>query len=124
MPEGLVHVAETKTLLDGYSDRMPDSSTGSSLFQRRIEFHPARKPFRGFSNGDSDFRLETLNPRSSDPRRHGSNQGQSPLGGKKADGSEIMESGLDPELSFGITFRRIVSCLVAIGLFEFVSSAL
>lgn len=116
MAESLLRVAETKTLLDGYSDSVPDSSKGSSLFQRRIEFHPARKPFRGFSNGDGDFRLETLNPCSSDPCRPGSNQGQSPLGGKKADGSEVMENGLDPELSFGITFRRIVSFFcVAIG---------
>lgn len=109
MAEGLIRIAETKTLSDGYSDRMPDSSNGSSLLPRRIEFHQARKPFRAFNKGDGDFRLETLNPSSSDPRRC-SNLGQSIFGGKKADGSEMLESGLDPELSFGITFRRIVSC--------------
>jgi ubiquitin carboxyl-terminal hydrolase 36/42 len=77
---------------------------------RRIEFHPARKAFKGFSNGGGDFRLETLNPgSSSEQRRSGSSPG---LTVKKVDGSEFLENGLDPELSFGITVRRIVSGLV------------
>lgn len=79
-----------------------------STFQRRIEFHPARKPFTGFSNSsdESDFKLETLNPSSSDPVKPKSGQDSS---GKKADASDFWENGLDPELSFGMTFRRIVS---------------
>lgn len=85
-----------------------DPSNGSALVQRRIEFLPARKTFKGFDNGDSDFKLETLNPcSSSDPRRAGS--GTSGTGGNKNDGSEFSEYGLDPELCFGMTFRRIVS---------------
>ena len=86
------------------------SGSSSSLFQRKIEFHPARKPFKGFSNGGAaaDFRLETLNPGGggSDQRRSGS--GQLGSQGKRGEGSEFLENGLDPELSFGITVRKIV----------------
>ncbi|KAF7806524.1 ubiquitin carboxyl-terminal hydrolase 23 [Senna tora] len=84
-----------------------DPSSGSALFQRRVEFHPARKTFKGFDNGgDTDFKLETLNPcTSSDARRAGS--GASAPGGGKNDGAEFSEYGLDPELCFGMTFRRI-----------------
>lgn len=110
----MVQVTELKTtrsdvILDCKLDLSKGSSSSSSLFQRRIEFHPARKPFKGFSNGGGDFRIETLNPSSSDSTRPGFSPGQSGKGGKKVDGSEILENGLDPELSFGITFRRIVS---------------
>lgn len=84
-----------------------DLSNGSSaLFHRRIEFHPARKPYRGFVNGGGDFRIETLNP-SQDLARSGIKSGQSGLVGKKSEAFE--ESGLDPELSFAITFKSIVS---------------
>lgn len=92
---------------DIQSDHPSSSTNGStSLFQRKIEFHPARKPFKGFSNGAAaDFRLETLNPSSgSDQRRSGSSQQ-----GKKVDGSEFLETGLDLEFSFGMTVRKIVS---------------
>lgn len=108
MGESLVHVTELKThSVDSKLD--PSNGSSSSLFQRRIEFHPARKPFKGFSNGGGDFHIETLNPSSSDSTRAGFTQGQSVKGGKRVDGSEILENGVDPELSFGITFRRIVS---------------
>lgn len=91
-----------------------------SLFSRKVDFHPAQKPFSGFSNGGGGFQLETLNPTTiSDPRRLGaSGQGnsQSGLAGKKPDGSEFLDVGLDPELSFGITFRRIDLRLQGAGL--------
>ncbi|CAL5376225.1 unnamed protein product [Camellia sinensis] len=84
-----------------------------SLFSRKVDFHPAKKPFSGLSNGSGGFRLEALNPTTiSDPRRlggSGQGSGQSGLTGKKPDGSEFLDVGLDPELSFGITFRRILS---------------
>lgn len=87
------------------SDSRSDHSNGPALFHRRIEFLPAKKPFRGFKNEGSDFKLETLNPgTSSESRRPGSAPG-----GKKHDASEFADYGLDPELSFGITVRRIVS---------------
>lgn len=89
-----------------------DSGLGSfSSFQRRIEFHPARKPFSGIGSscGGGDFKLETLNPGVSDPMRNGSGSGHGHQQIKKVDGSELWDSGLDPELSFDITFRRIVS---------------
>lgn len=84
----------------------------SSLFQRRMDFHPARKSFNGFDNGGGDFRFETLNPSSSLAHKSGSNVDHSASKGKKMDGSELLENGLDPELSFEITFRRIVSALM------------
>lgn len=90
---------------DKLSD-LPASSSDLSLFQRKIEFHLARKTFTGFSNGGGNFRLETLNPNSSNPQRH---DPKPTMNGKKVDGSE--ENGVDPELNFGITFRRIVSML-------------
>lgn len=77
------------------------SSTASAVF-RKIEFHPARKPFNGFS-GRSDFKIETLNPCS------GNNRVLSAPSVKKPDGSDLKEHGFDPELTFSITFRKIVS---------------
>lgn len=93
-------------------ETISDSGVGSFTMslQRRIEFHPARKPFSGFSNGGGDggdFKLETLNPSSnSDHTKAGSGHQVA----KKVDCSELWDNGLDPELSFGTTFRRIVSC--------------
>ncbi|KAL0427784.1 UNVERIFIED_CONTAM: Ubiquitin carboxyl-terminal hydrolase 23 [Sesamum latifolium] len=76
----------------------PDSD--SALFHRRIEFHAARKPFNGFGNNSSNgFKLVTLNPNSESQKASGS--------GKKCDKPELPEIGLDPELSFEISFRRI-----------------
>ncbi|KAM1061446.1 hypothetical protein ACFX2A_026474 [Malus domestica] len=98
-------MAELQRQSDGFADLMAESETGSNPLQRRIEFHRARKPFNGFNTGGGDFRLETLNHGSSGGSS--SSQGQSGLSAKKRDGSEFLENGFDPELSFGITFRRI-----------------
>ncbi|KAJ0090143.1 hypothetical protein Patl1_14670 [Pistacia atlantica] len=100
----------------GYSDPGAGSFSG---FQRRIEFHPARKVFSGLSNGgdNGDFKLETLNPSGSEQKKAGTGQGQGPSGGsgKKVDGSEFWDCGLDPELSFGMTFRRIFDLVLLKG---------
>lgn len=75
-------------------------------FQRKIDFIPVKKPFKGFSN---DFHIETLNPIKSEQRQIVSANGTSSGVSKKRDASEFSEYGLDPELSFGMTVRRIVS---------------
>lgn len=102
MAEGLSCTSDPR---NGFS--VPASSDGS-LFQRRIEFHPGRKAFTGFSNGSGDFFLEALNP-SLGSQNPASNVGTSSSTGKKSEDGDVFEHGLDPELSFGITFRRIVS---------------
>ncbi|WJZ98314.1 hypothetical protein VitviT2T_016844 [Vitis vinifera] len=101
----------------------PDPSSTRSLFHRRIEFHLARKPFSGFTNGDGGFRLETLNP-TTNAKRPGHRTGPAASSGKKQDGSDHVENGLDPELGIGITFRRIGAGLENLGNTCFLNSLL
>ncbi|KAK7265092.1 hypothetical protein RJT34_32708 [Clitoria ternatea] len=87
-----------------------DPSAATVLLPRKIEFQPLKKPFKGFSN---DFHIETLNPSSSEPGPSASST--SPAAPKKHDASEFSEYGLDPELSFRITFRGIGAGLQNLG---------
>lgn len=112
-------------LISGAEARIPEvegcldpanesSSPTASIFRRKIEFHTARKPFNGFSNAQrGDFKIETLNPGPDPKRLPGAGMVQASTGRKKVDGSDFLKAGLDPELSFRMTFRKIVSpCLV------------
>ncbi|GMP35793.1 hypothetical protein CsSME_00008114 [Camellia sinensis var. sinensis] len=124
-------MAETLITPNSHPDESSDPPAPpsiESLFSRKVDFHPAKKPFSGFSNGSGGFRLETLNPTTiSDPRRLGASgqgSGQSGLAGKKPDGSEFLDVGLDPELSLEITFRRIGAGLENLGNTCFLNSVI
>ncbi|XP_022750244.1 ubiquitin carboxyl-terminal hydrolase 23-like isoform X2 [Durio zibethinus] len=106
----------TETVKEEGSD-LGNGSVGSAfpsvdLSERKIKFHRARKPFNGFKScGGGDFRIETLNPGSGSKRVHGVGSGQLGVTGRKVDGMDMCENGLDPVLSLRITFRKIAVLL-------------
>ncbi|CAN4113202.1 unnamed protein product [Withania somnifera] len=85
-------------------------TTSSALFHRRIDFHLARKPFNGFISGKNNggFQLETLNPNSETRSGNGSLVGAGKNGGGNGIDGVIESNGMDPEVSFGIAFRKIM----------------
>ncbi|KAL1563496.1 ubiquitinyl hydrolase 1 [Salvia divinorum] len=102
----------TETMIKSNGAAAPEPESDSALFHRSIEFHQARKHYNGFGNESSnDFKLVTLNPTS----------GLDKITEKS---SELSEAGLDPELSFEITFRRIGAGLRNLGNTCFLNSVL
>ncbi|KAL6534873.1 hypothetical protein OROGR_013548 [Orobanche gracilis] len=94
-------MAEAAVISSGHVG-ITEPESDAAFFHRKIDFHMARKPFSGFRNNiNNGFKLVTLNPNPEPNKASGSSK-------KCERSSEIYETGLDPELSFEITFRRIL----------------
>ena len=105
---------ETKQKMESVGD-IENGSKDDSTLKRRIKFQLATKQYSGFKN-TSDFKIETLNPDYNSRKRPFSFEHHRPVqSGKKVDGSDFVENGLDPELCFGISFRKIVSFSLVLG---------
>lgn len=106
------HEAVTRSGLN--ADPRSAFQGGSSIkyFEKKIEFVPARKPSSGLMYRGGDFKIETLNPGCADPSG-GLGSVQEAVNGKVNKGhvSEVFDAWLDPELSLGVSFKRIVSPL-------------
>ncbi|KAK9087581.1 hypothetical protein Syun_029975 [Stephania yunnanensis] len=95
---------------------MADAEGGlPPMLKRRIEFHLARKPFSFGNHEGSDFHLETLNP-SAPHRPHTTPNNPTTSSGNKIEpADDALEYGLDPDLCYRFTVRRIGAGLENIG---------
>lgn len=108
----LISSSETELKIESGVEIENGSKVYSTL-ERNVKFQLATTHCSGFKNSTADFKIETVNPDNNSRKRpFGFDHHHPGHSGKRVDGSDFVENGLDPELCFGITFRRIVSfCL-------------
>lgn len=94
----------------------PDGFVSGAFLQRRIEFHPARKAISTVGSSFGDVKIEKLNPNVSGSSQTMTGKDKllvtnagSLVNAIRSDVVEHREHLTDPEISFRITFRRIVS---------------
>ncbi|KAL9399654.1 hypothetical protein Peur_008615 [Populus x canadensis] len=115
MEDILISSSETEMRIESGVDIENGSKVDSTL-KRSAKFQLATKHYSGFKNSTADFKIETLNPdNNSRKRSFGFDHHRPGHSGKRVDGSDFVENGLDPELCFGITFRRIGAGLENLG---------
>ncbi|KAJ6923680.1 ubiquitin carboxyl-terminal hydrolase 23 [Populus alba x Populus x berolinensis] len=113
--EDILISSETEMRIESGVDIENGSKVDSTL-KRNAKFQLVTKHYSGFKNSTADFNIETLNPDNNSRKRpFGFDHHHPGHSGKRVDGSDFVENGLDPELCFGITFRRIGAGLENLG---------
>ncbi|KAJ6362101.1 hypothetical protein OIU78_002495 [Salix suchowensis] len=111
----LISSSETELKIESGVEIENGSKVYSTL-ERNVKFQLATTHCSGFKNNTADFKIETLNPDNNSRKRpFGFDHHHPGHSGKRVDGSDFVENGLDPELCFGITFRRIGAGLENLG---------
>ncbi|KAJ6743011.1 hypothetical protein OIU85_017033 [Salix viminalis] len=111
----LISSSETEVKIESGVEIENGSKVYSTL-ERNVKFQLATTRCSGFKNSTADFKMETLNPDNNSRKRpFGFDHNHPGHSGKRVDGSDFVENGLDPELCFGITFRRIGAGLENLG---------
>ncbi|KAF9680661.1 hypothetical protein SADUNF_Sadunf06G0144700 [Salix dunnii] len=111
----LISSSETELKIESGVEIENGSKVYSTL-ERNVKFQLATTHCSGFKNSTADFKIETLNSDNNSRKRpFGFDHHHPGHSGKRVDGSDFVENGLDPELCFGITFRRIGAGLENLG---------